>query len=73
MQDRIQDRIQDKDLAIRKVPGDANPADMMTKHLGEQKKLNCTSAISLIHREGRAVAGLHVQHGNSIHGNAKIV
>ena len=68
----IQEKVRDKDLQIRKVPGTENPADLFTKHLGEAKRENCIGHLSLEQREGRADHGLRLQLGNNSQQHAVI-
>ena len=68
----IQEHINDKDLGVRKIAGEVNPSDLMTKHLAESKMLGHCALLNFEHREGRATASVRVQHG--IHtGHAKAV
>ena len=36
----LQQRLQRKAFTLRKVPGEANPADLFTKHIESEKKLH---------------------------------
>lgn len=59
----IQERVLEKDVSLRKVMGEANPADLLTKHLSEPKKdVHCTK-LSMVFEDGRATSVLQVQHG----------
>ena len=68
----IQERIQNKDLAIKKVPGTENPSDMFTKHLSESKRQNCCNGLAVEERDGRAKLGLQVQQGRGHNDNVVV-
>ena len=57
----IQERVEEKQLELRKVLGTNNPADLMTKHLARQPMDGCMAQLNQHRVEGRAQAGLHVQ------------
>ena len=59
----IQERIEQKELIVKKVSGLANPADMMTKHLGREKLETYMRAVGQEAREGRAEEALELQKG----------
>ena len=44
----IQERVNEKDLDLRKVLGEQNPADLMTKHVNEKKKVEIPKEEKLI-------------------------
>ena len=50
----IQERVQAGEIAILKVAGTENPADLLTKHLGEEALSSCMWRLSCWPREGRA-------------------
>ena len=50
----IQERIHAGDLQVAKVAGTENPADLMTKHLGEEALASCLPCMNCWPREGRA-------------------
>ena len=54
-----------KKLELRKVLGDDNPSDMLTKHVSEKKRDKYCHFVSCCFREGRALAGLDLQGGKS--------
>ena len=51
-----QERIRDKTLRLDKVAGEANPADIGTKHLGAEVMRRCMALAGLVPREGRSSA-----------------
>ena len=59
----IQEKIEQKELTVKKVSGLANPADMMTKHLGREKLETYMRAVGQEVREGRAEGALELQKG----------
>ena len=59
----IQEKVEEKELVIKKVSGLANPADMMTKHLGREKLETYMKTIGQEMREGRAEEALELQRG----------
>ena len=52
----VQERIRDKTLDLRKVAGEANPADIGTKHLGAEVMRRCMNLAGLSPRAGRSPA-----------------
>ena len=50
----VQERIRDKTLRLDKVAGEANPADIGTKHLGAEVMRRCMALAGLVPREGRS-------------------
>ena len=50
----IQERINNKDFGLSKVPGSVNPADLMTKHLDSSTMRRHMSSLGLEVRDGRA-------------------
>ena len=48
----VQERIRDKSLDLRKVAGEANPADIGTKHLGAEVMRRCMNLAGLAPRSG---------------------
>ena len=68
----IQERINTKDLSLRKVLGEENPADLRTKHLMEQKKERHCEKLAKSYQEGRSSIGLRMQQGRAGNG-AKVV
>ena len=59
----IQEKIEQKELTVKKVSGLANPADMMTKHLGREKLETYMRTVGQEVREGRAEGALELQRG----------
>ena len=57
----IQERVEDGDVKIRKVAGEENPADMMTKNLNEGKVEKLMMALNKYFKEGRAEASLKLK------------
>ena len=57
----IQERIEEKELELRKVLGTNNPADMMTKHLARMPLDGCMVQLNQHRVTGRAQAGLNIQ------------
>ena len=43
--------------------GEANPSDLLTKHVSESKKDKHCEALSMSFQDGRASTGLKMQHG----------
>ena len=68
----IQERVNDKDIGLRKIAGEVNPSDLMTKHVNEQKMLSHCELLHVVHREGRSDLSLKVQQGIAL-GNATAV
>ncbi len=54
-----------KELELKKVCGDANPADRMTKSLVEARVLKLCEALDVESRSGRAQSGLKVREGKT--------
>ena len=52
----VQERIRSKALFLSKVPGDANPADICTKHLGADALRKRVQIAGGVFREGRSSA-----------------
>ena len=69
----LQEKVEQKALAIAKVRGEDNPADLMTKYLTEAKIWPLSDRLSSYRRSGRADAGLRVQVGNTQSQNTRIV
>ena len=57
----VQEVEEEGTLKYRKVSGDRNPADMLTKHLKEEKILKYSEELGMEARQGRAAKGLHIQ------------
>ena len=57
----IQEKVDEKQLELRKVLGTKNPADMMTKHLARLPLDGCMSQLNQHRVDGRARAGLNIQ------------
>ena len=57
----IQERVENQDLLITKVPGEWNPADALTKGLAAEKLERFVGMASQEQREGRAANSLHLQ------------
>ena len=56
----IQEMAEDGEVQVRKVLGDSNPADLMTKHLQEKKVVQFMAHMNCIHLQGRASTGLEL-------------
>ena len=56
------------ELTVKKVSGLANPADMMTKHLGREKLETYMRTVGQEVREGRAEGALELQRGRGEEG-----
>ena len=56
----IQEMAEDGEVQVRKVLGDSNPADLMTKHLQEKKVLQFMAHMNCDHLQGRASTGLQL-------------
>ena len=52
----LQERVRNKDIDIRKVKGDINPADLGTKHLDSAKIKSLTELLKFRFSSGRADA-----------------
>ena len=52
----IQERIRDGTLALSKVKGEENPADVCTKHLGSKALLKCVRRVGCFFEAGRSDA-----------------
>ena len=50
----VQELVRDRRLIVQKVPGEANPADLLTKHLGAELISAHRARMSCWEREGRA-------------------
>jgi hypothetical protein len=57
----IQERVQAGDLSVMKVAGEDNPADLMTKYLGEDAMFRNLSRMGCWPREGRAQSAPQLQ------------
>ena len=51
-------KVEEKDIEVRKVKGEENPADLMTKNITKEKVERFSRAICQAWREGRAEKGL---------------
>ena len=56
----IQEMAEEGEVQVRKVLGDSNPADLMTKHLHERKVVQFMAHMNCAHLQGRASAGLQL-------------
>ena len=54
----VQERVEEGDLAVKKVKGEDNPADLCTKHLATAKVMKFMAMIQFDFREGRADTSL---------------
>ena len=54
----IQEKQEEGELEFTKVQGELNPADMMTKHVGEGLTVRHMNIINQEFRDGRAEKGL---------------
>ena len=50
----VQDKIKDKSFSLHKVPGERNPADLMTKHLDAGTAGKHLDTLGFVFKEGRA-------------------
>jgi hypothetical protein len=50
----VQDKIKDKSFTLHKVPGERNPADLMTKHLDAATAGKHLATLGFVHKDGRA-------------------
>ena len=57
----IQEKVEDGEVNIRKVAGEENPADMMTKNLNEGKVEKFMKMLNKEFKEGRAEASLKLK------------
>ena len=57
----IQERVEEGDLDIAKVPGEWNPADLMTKGLSDMKIRRFMIMLSQEFAEGRATEALELK------------
>ena len=57
----IQERVENQELHIQKVPGEWNPADALTKGLGAEKLERFVKLASQEQREGRAENSLNLK------------
>ena len=62
-----------RQVEIKKVVGEENPADLMTKHVPEVKCARYTESMALRFAQGRAKVGLKVQHGSSKDNDTQVV
>ena len=69
----LQEKVGQGEVVMRKVLGDDNPADFFTKHLVQAKIVKYCGIMHLLLTGGRASAGLHVQHGGSLHRGGQAV
>ena len=67
----IQEKVNSKELEIRKVPGEDIPSDMLTKHVQEKRRETYCRFITVGSRDRRASAGLVQQGGVTSEGGAK--
>ena len=67
----VQEKSTRKELEFKKVPGETNPADLMTKHLTEVKAKGHCEKLQIRAREGRAEVSLKVQEGGAMQGKAE--
>ena len=65
----LQEQCARKILPVQKVPGEDNPADLMTKHLGAAKVLKNIEAMSMRFLEGRAAKAAQLHTLNTTLGN----
>ena len=56
----IQERAEEGEIQVRKVRGDANVADLMTKHLNEANVCKYMAMLGCEFRDGRADTSLHL-------------
>ena len=56
----IQERAEEGELVVRKVPGEYNSADLMTKHVAEKRLLQLIGYMGCDLRQGRADSGLQL-------------
>ena len=56
----IQEMAEEGEVQVRKVLGDSNPADLMTKHLQEKKVVQFMAHMNCTHLQGRASTGLEL-------------
>ena len=56
----IQERAEEGEIQVRKVKGDSNVADLMTKHLNEASMQKYMDMLSCESRAGRADTSLHL-------------
>ena len=54
----IQEKVEDKELEVRKVKGDGNPADLLTKNVNREKVDKFSAASGVDFRGGRAEKSL---------------
>ena len=52
----VQDHVRRKSLVVCKIPGKANPADALTKHLSSDDLWKCMTLLDMCKAEGRADA-----------------
>ena len=58
----IQERVNNNDFGLSKIPGSANPADLMTKHLDSGTMRRHMAALGLEVRDGRSVIAPSLGH-----------
>ena len=56
----IQEKVENKELEVQKVEGEENPADLLTKNVGQEKVEKFMRMIGQDWRRGRAAKGLEV-------------
>ena len=56
----IQEKVEEGELEVRKVPGEDNPADLMTKYLTRKVMDHHMGAINQVEVEGRAKMSLKI-------------
>jgi len=57
----LQERARERDLSIQKIPGEINPADLMTKHLDEGTLWKHLWRLDYFRLEGRATSAPNMQ------------
>ena len=50
----VQDHVRRRNFALAKIDGKANPADLLTKHLGQDDVWKCAGKLSMAKASGRA-------------------
>ena len=56
----IQERAEEGEITVKKVPGEHNSADLMTKHVAEKRLLQLIEYLGCDLRQGRADTGLQL-------------
>ena len=56
----IQERVEEGEISVKKVPGEHNSADLLTKHVAEKRLLQPTDDMTCDFRQGRADSGLQL-------------